>query len=266
MDAIKDILENIWVQRGIWAFAVVIFSGLIYLAITKFLSKKEQQGAKYVSEKKNKTFIRMLKSIVGYLLATVTILMVLQIYGVDVSSMLAGVGILGIIIGLALQDGLKDIFRGFDIVSDNYYAIGDVITFGENTGQVVSITLRTTKIKDINTNNIVSIANRNINQVETISDAIYLNIPMPYEVPLKKADEILSSIIPILKKDKDITNAEYKGLNKLNDSSMDYLFMVNCSPTQKLQVRRKALHVIISTLEENKISIPYPQLVVHSKK
>lgn len=266
MDTIENIVENVWVQRGIWAFSVVIFSGLIYLAITKFLSKKEQQSTKFVSAKKNKTFIRMLKSVVGYLLATVTVLMVLQIYGVDVTSMLAGVGIVGIIIGLALQDGLKDVFRGFDIISDNYYSIGDVIVFGGNTGQVVSITLRTTKIKDINTNNVVSIANRKIDQVEVVSDAIFLNIPIPYEVPLEKADKILSSIIPVLKKDKDIIDAEYKGLNKLEDSSMNYLFLVNCPPAQKLKVRRKALHTIVATLAENKISIPYPQLDVHSKK
>jgi len=265
MDIIKDILENGWVQRGIWAFVVVVFSGLLYFLISKFLNKKEERSSKIVDTKKNKTFIRLLKSIVGYVLATVTILMVLQIYGVDVTSMLAGVGIVGIIVGLALQDALKDFFRGFDIISDGYYAIGDVITFGENTGQVTSITLRTTKIQDINTNNIVSIANRNIDQVEVVSDAIFLNIPMPYDVPVAKADKLFNTIVPILKKDKDITNVEYKGLNKLNDSSMDYLFLINCAPTSKLQIRRKVLHTIITMLEENKISIPYPQLDVHTK-
>lgn len=266
MDVINNILENTWVQRGIWALVVVSFSGLIYFIISRFLSKKEKRNPKLLSQKKNKTFIRMIKSIVGYLIAIVTILMVLQIYGVDVSSMLAGVGIVSIIIGLALQDVLKDIFRGFDIISDSYFAIGDVITFGENTGQVISISLRTTKIQDINTNNIVSIANRNISQVELVSDAIYLNIPMPYEVPVEKAEKILGSTISSIKKIDNVTDARLLGLNKLNDSSMDYLFAINCSPNLKLQTRRKALHTIVTTLEENKISIPYPQLDIHNKK
>ena len=265
MDVIKNLLENTWVQRGIWALVVVMFSGLIYFAISRFLNKKEKRNSKLLSQKKNKTFVRMLKSIVGYVLAIITVLMVLQIYGVDVSSMLAGVGIVSIIVGLALQDALKDIFRGFDIVSDDYYAIGDVIKFGENTGQVVSITLRTTKIQDVNTGNIVSIANRNISQVETVSDAIYLNIPMPYEVSVEKAEKILKSTIPLIKKDENVTEAKFLGLNKLNDSSMDYLFAINCPPSLKLPTRRKALHIIVTTLEKHKISIPYPQLDVHKK-
>ena len=169
-----NILENTWVQRGIWSLAVVLFSGITYRIISKFLSKKETKNSKILSDKKNKTFIRMLKSIIGYILTIITVLMVLQIYGVDVSSMLAGVGIVSIIIGLALQDALKDIFRGFDIVTDDYYDIGDIIKFGENTGKVLSISLRTTKIQDISSLNIVSIANRNISQVEVVSEAIFI--------------------------------------------------------------------------------------------
>ena len=114
MDAIKELLENTWIQRGIWALIVVLFSGLIYFVISRFLSKKEKRNPKLLSQKKNKTFIRMIKSIIGYVLVIITVLMVLQIYGVDVSSMLAGVGIVSIIVGLALQDALKDIFRGFE--------------------------------------------------------------------------------------------------------------------------------------------------------
>lgn len=266
MDVIEDIFQNIWVQRGLWAFVVVLFSGFIYFLITRFLSRKEKRNTRILSQKKNKTFIRILKSIIGYVLAIVTILMVLQIYGVDVSSMLAGVGIVSIIIGLALQDALKDIFRGFDIVSDDYYNIGDVITFGENTGQVISISLRTTKIKDINTNNVISIANRNIDKVEVVSDSIYFNIPLPYEVPVEKAEKILGSTITHIKKIDKVTDANFLGLNKLSDSAMEYLFAINCPPNFKLQTRRKAIHTIVTTLEKNKISIPYNQLDIHTKK
>lgn len=266
MSIFEKVINNIWFQRGLWAFIVVLFSGFIYYLISRFLNKKEKQNTKLISQKKNKTFIRLIKSVVGYVLAIVTILMVLQIYGVDVTSMLAGVGIISIIVGLALQDALKDIFRGFDIVSDDYYNIGDVIIFGGNTGQVISMSLRTTKIRDINTNNIVSIANRNISQVEVVSDAIYINIPLPYELSVEKAEKILNSTIPQIKKDENVTNAEFKGLSKLSDSAKEYLFIINCSPSLKLQTRRKALHIIITTLEKNKIHIPYPQLDVHNKK
>lgn len=266
MDTIKSIIENVWVQRGIWSLIVVLFSGLIYFAISRFLTRKEKANTKIMSQKKNKTFIRMLKSIIGYILTIITVLMVLQIYGVDVTSMLAGVGIASIIIGFALQDALKDIFRGFDIVTDGYYEIGDIIKFGDNTGQVLSISLRTTKMQDINTGNIVSIANRNIDQVEVVSGDIYLTIPMPYEYTIEKSEKILKEAVTKLKKQANINDANLYGFTSIGDSALNYLVYVNCDPTLKLGVRRQALRTIVTTLEGHKVHIPYPQLDVHSKK
>lgn len=266
MEAIKNIIENVWVQRGIWSLIVILFSGLIYFAASKFLAKKEKANTKILSQKKNKTFIRMLKSIIGYILAIVTVLMVLQIYGVDVTSMLAGVGIASIIIGFALQDALKDIFRGFDIVTDGYYEIGDVVKYGDNTGQVLSISLRTTKIQDVSTGNIISIANRNIDQIEVVSNAIYINIPMPYELPVKKSAKIAEDIVKAIAKNDNVTSTSYLGLNDFADSYVKHLIEVDCEPINKLGVRRAALRTIADILETNKIAIPYPQLDVHTKK
>ena len=123
MDFVKDIIENVWVQRGFWSAIVILFSLFIYHVITKILNGKEKKSSKLMSNKKNKTIIRMLKSVVAGGLSIITVLMVLQIYGINVTSMLAGVGIVGIVVGFALQDSLKDIIRGFVIISDNYYEL-----------------------------------------------------------------------------------------------------------------------------------------------
>ena len=125
-----------------------------------------KKPVKRISVKRKRTYMRMLKSIICTVLAVILVLIILQFFGINVSSMLAGVGIASIIIGFALQDALKDIIRGLEIVSSNYYDIGDVIKFGDNLGQVQSINLRTTKIQDVNTMNIVSIATRNFDKVE----------------------------------------------------------------------------------------------------
>ena len=104
------------------------------------------------------------------------------------------------------------------------------------------------------------------NAILVVSDAIYLNIPLPYEVPVENAEKILKTAATNIKKHADVTDASLLGLNKLNDSSMDYLFAINCPPSLKLSVRRAALHTIVTTLEASHISIPYPQLDVHTKK
>lgn len=266
MDFIEDIVGNVWVQRCFWSALIILLSILIYAIVARFLTKKEKNSSKILSNKKNKTFIRMLKSIVGYTLGVFTFLVILQIFGVNVTSMLAGVGIAGIVIGFALQDALKDIFRGFEIISDSYYSIGDVIKFGNNTGQVLSISLRTTKIQDINTMNIVSIANRNIDQVEVLSGNIYIPIPLPYELKVKDAEVIMEEIVKTLEKRDTITSAKYQGINAFSDSSLNYQIVVTCDPVNQLQVRRDTLKTIVLALEDHKLSIPYPQLDIHTKK
>ncbi|MBQ8984953.1 mechanosensitive ion channel family protein [Candidatus Saccharibacteria bacterium] len=265
MDILSDIFKNIWFQRALWSVIIILIAIAIYAIIAKFLSAKEKRGSKLVSAKKNRTYIRMLKSIVGYTLAILTALTILEVFGINVTSMLAGVGIASIIVGFALQDALKDIIRGLDIISGSYYDIGDVIKFQDNLGQVQSITLRTTKIQDINTSNIVSIANRNIDKVEIDTGYIYLPVPFPYDIKTDKADSIMKEVTKNLAKTDLITSSDYQGLTKIGDSAIDYQVVLTCDPINRLQARRNALHTVVKTLEENKITIPYTQLDIHTK-
>ena len=218
-----------------------------------------------LSAKKRRTYMRMVKSIICTALGIIIVLIVLQFFGINVASMLAGVGIVSIVVGFALQDALKDMIRGIEIISGNYYDIDDVIKFGDNLGQVKSITLRTTKIQDINTNNIVSIANRNIDKVEVDTGYIYIPVPLPYELKVEKADLVMKEITKKLQKTDLITSADYQGLSTIADSSLNYQVVVTCEPINRLQARRNCLYTIVETLEENKITIPYNKLDVITK-
>ena len=266
MDFIEDFIKNAWVQRLIWSVIVILVSIVIYRIIVKILSSKENKNSRIMSNKKNKTLIRVLKSVAAGVISIVAVLTLLEIYGVNVTSMLAGVGIASIVIGFALQDSLKDIIRGFVIISDNYYEIGDVIKFGDNLGPVTSVTLLTTKIQDINTMNTVSIANRNVDKVEVDPGYIYIPIPFPYEIKVEKAEAVIEEMLKKLRQHKNIHTADYQGITKLDSSSLNYQIVLTCDPTTRLQTRRDALRVIITPMEEHKLHVPYNQLDLHTKK
>ena len=217
-----------------------------------------------LSTKKRRTYLRMLRSIIFAIISVIVLLIVLQFFGINVSSMLAGVGIASIIIGFALQDALKDIIRGLEIVADDYYSIGDIVKYGSTIGEVQSITLRTTKIQDINSMNIVSIANRNIDQVEIVSEYIYIPVPLPYELKIADADAAMQDIAHAVRKAELIKTCDYQGLTAIASSSLNYRIVVTCDPANILQARRNALHAIVATLEARKIAIPYDQLDVHT--
>ena len=225
---------------------------------------KPLRPPKIFNSKKRKTYLRMLRSIIIAVLGIIVVLIVLQLVGVNVSSMLAGVGIASIVIGFALQDALKDIIRGIEIVTNDYYDIGDLIWFGSNVGQVISINLHTTKIQDINTMNIVSIANRNIDKVEVDTGYIYIPVPLPYELKIKDAEEAMSAIVDQVRKDSLIKSCDYQGLTNIASSSLNYQIVLTCEPMDRLQARRDALGLIVATLEKRGIPIPYTQLDIHN--
>lgn len=266
MNFIEHLIENVWIQRIFWSAIVILLNLLIYHVVARILNGREKKNSKIMDNKKNKTLIHMLKSIVAGILGVITVLMVLEICGINVTSMLAGVGVAGIVIGFALQDSLKDIIRGFVIVSDDYYEIGDVVKFGDNLGPVVSVSLLTTKIQDINTMNIVSIANRNIDKVEVDPGYVYIPIPMPYELKVEKAEEVMKEIVKNLQKQERIITAAYQGITKFDTSALNYQVVITCNPANRLQARRDALRTIYTTMEVNKIHIPYTQLDLHDRK
>ena len=265
MKIIENIINNVWFQRAFWSIIIILIGLIVYRMISNFLKTNESKNPKLLMSKKNKTFIRMLKSIIGTAIGIIAVLTILQIFGINVTSMLAGVGIASIVIGFALQDALKDIIRGFEIVSDGYYEIGDVVKYGNNTGQVLSINLRTTKIQDINSMNIVSIANRNIDQVEIVSEYIYIPIPFPLSAKPDNIKDAIDDIVKAINKSPNVTSAAYQGVTDITNSSINHQIVLTCDPMNKLQVRRDALGTIVDSLREHKIAVPHSQLDVHQK-
>ena len=131
---------------------------------------------------------------------------------------------------------------------------------------ILVLGLKTTKIKSLITGNIISIANRNIEQIEVVSNNIYFNIPLSYELKQNKVDKVLEEIVNNVKKIDNIKDCNYLGPNNLNDSSIDYLIGLEVNDVdKKRQSRRDVIKEILIVLEKNNIEIPYNQLDIHNK-
>ena len=266
MEKLLKIWETAEKSKIINSIVIIAVSIILYKIFSYILDKSEKkENLRLLSSKKSKTYIKLVKSLIRYVFIAITTLMLLQANGIDVSSVLAGVGVLGVVFGLAIQDWLKDIIRGSSIISDNYFAVGDVVKYKDIEGKVLVIGLKTTKIQDIRTNNIISIANRNIEEVEIVSDLIYITIPMPYEVPVEKAEKTINRIIGIISGQEDVENCRYLGINELADSSVKYLVEIKINPLKKLQARRNLLKITLKEMAKDGIEVPYNQLDIHQK-
>ena len=89
---------------------------------------------------------------------------------------------------------------------------------------------------------------------------------MPYELPVKKSEEIAKEITKRIAKSANVLSTSYLGVNDFADSYVKHLIEVDCDPVNKLAVRRAALRTAADVLEEHKVAIPYPQLDIHNKK
>lgn len=266
MEWIKNVFEKISSYNMIHSIIIIIVSIVLYNIVSIIVTKIAEKTPKGIlSTKKGKTYTKLIRSIIRYIFIIITILVLLQANGINVSSMLAGVGIISVVIGFAVQDALKDIIKGFDIISDQYYQVGDVIKYGDVEGKVLSIGIKTTKIEDVRSFNIISISNRNIEQVEVVSHLINIDIPMPYELKVADAEVVLMDIVSLVKSLKNVENCEYRGVNDLAESSVKYQIKVYCKPVDKMQVRRDSLRCVLIGLEKNNISVPYNQLDIHQK-
>lgn len=263
MEDIKNHVSHFLESKLVQSFIIILVSVFIYNLIKHFLINGKTVNEKM--NKKSKTYVKMLVSILRYTFSIVTVLVLLQINGVDVSSMLAGVGIASVIVGLAVQDALKDVIRGISILSDDYFKVGDVVKYNEIEGKVLELGLKTTKIQDIRNQNIISISNRNIEQIQVVSHSNDIVVPIPYEISVEQAEKAIDYIITEIKGLEKIEDSYYKGICEFGSSSLNYMINISCKPESKPQTIRDVLRVIVLGLDKHGIEIPYDQIDVHTK-
>ena len=266
MDFNKFIDDNPWILKVANSLMVILLAILLYIIITNIIINKiEKKYHSKLKGKKSSTYIKLFKSVLRYLFIIVSLFIILKIYGVNITAMATGVGVFGIIFGFAIQDALKDIVKGLDIITDSYYQVGDIIRVDKYTGKVLAIGIKTTKLEDIFEKNIVSISNRNIEKVEVLSHMINIDIPLPYDLSLKEAESTIKYISDEISKIEKVENVEYRGVNNFADSSIKYQIKVYCPPIDKVQTRRDSLTCILRCLEEKNINIPFTQIDIHQK-
>ena len=265
MEETQNILEKILANNLVRSVIVIFISIIVYRLLHKLILSKQKSTRHSRISNRNKTYLKVLTSIIRYTFIAITVIIVLQINGVNVDSILAGAGIIGIVIGFAVQDALKDIIRGSTILTDSYFQVGDVVQYGDIMGKVVSIGLSTTKIEDIKTFNVISIANRNIEQIQVVSDTVDIMVPLSYELPINRAENILKEIVNEVEKINEVTKVSYEGVSYFKESNIDYLLRFHCSPSILRPVTRKVNGIILRVLEKNNVEIPYNQLDIHQK-
>lgn len=242
---------------------------LITKAVSRLVKRFINSNAKEINDKKRNTIFVLINSIVKYCLIILACIIILGSWGVNVTGFITGLGIAGVVGGLALQDALKDIIMGCNIILDNYFVVGDYVEINGFSGEVVEFGLKNTKIRDVN--GVTSVlANREITNVINYSLKSFsfpINIDVAYEENHEKVIKILDKVIEdLVKENKYVKKGSSAGINSLDESSIKYLLNITCNPKEQFLAKRQVLLKVKESFDKNKVKIPYKQIEVHNGK
>lgn len=220
-------------------------------------------------EKRARTISRILRQASAVLVWSVTVMLVLGEFGVDLKPILAGAGILGLAVGFGAQTLVKDVITGFFILLEDQIRVGDTVTAAGCTGVVESVNLRTTVLRDtdgtthIIPNGAITVVT---NATRDWSRAL-LDVGVAYEEDTDRCEMVLREVGDSLEKDpvfgkKLLGPFEYGGVVKFGDSAVVLRLVVKTHAHDGPTVLRELRRRVKKALDKAGIEIPYPHVKV----
>lgn len=256
------------------AILFIVFIFIIISILFKIVNITVEWYAEKINAKDDRnlsgSLFPLLQKIAKILLFALGVVIILAKFKVDISAFVVSLGVGSLAIALAAQDTISNMISGFIIMIDRPFRIGDRIRYADNqTGDVVEIGIRSTKIQDFD-NNIVIIPNNEIVKSRLVNitypttlTRVVVEVGVAYGSDIQKVkrimlqaaqeDEFLSSLLP-----PDVF------FIKFGDSSLDFRLIARTDDYRNAWAMQCRIRERIYELfNKEGIEIPFPQRVVH---
>ena len=207
--------------------------------------------------------------LIGIMLAFFGVGLVLGALGLDVTTLLAGVGVVGIALGLGAQMLVRDVINGLFILLENQYQVGDVVQVAGVSGQVIEINPRRTVLRDLD-GNVHSVPNSAITVATNMTPGtsrINLNVSVAYEEDIDRAIRIINEVCAELaqeRKEDIIEPPRVLRVDALGDSGVDIKILGDVRSFTQWELMGELRRRIKKRFDEEGIEIPYPhRAIVH---
>ena len=211
----------------------------------------------------------LLKSVVTGIVVAVFTTMILAELSVDVAPIVASAGILGLALGFGAQSLVSDFLAGTFMIFEDQYGVGDEIDLGEAVGTVEAVSLRVTRLRDIN-GTVWYVRNGEISRVGNMSQnwaRTVLDISVAYHEDLVKVRRVLQEVAHDLWDDEDfkgrvIEEPSVWGVESLGFDGVVVRVALKTAPLEQWSVARALRERIKARFDFEGIEIPLPQRVV----
>lgn len=250
-------------------FQIIIIC-IVTKGLVEFVDPKKGIVRKLRNDDKpdgNKTVASFTSKILKYVIYIGAGLLLLTVFGINPSSLIAGLGVGSAVVALAAQDFVKNLISGFSIMADKPFLVGDWIEVGLNQGTVLEISFRCTKIQTSD-NTVVTIQNslfttENVVNWSRMKQRRYLfNIKLPLETNVNQIEKIIKKIKFVLNNIDDVdkntiqVNFDTIGLDSMNIIISMYTNIIVYG--DYLAFRENVNEQILKILESENIKMAYP--------
>jgi small conductance mechanosensitive channel len=232
------------------AIGYLIYKLLLYLVNKSFTLRMRRFK---VDERRQKTTNIIINNIIKYTFGVIIIFTLLGIFGVNAGAIVASIGVVGLAIGLAIQDTLKDVISGIFILVENQFAIGDIVMIGSFKGEVIFLGLKSTKLRS-ETGEIRILSNRNILEITNYSlekTATYIDINLAYDNDVSVVNKMFDSVSLKLSKDTKCV-IKYMGIANVADK-ITYRIRVEVDAKHQEELKAMILADIKESIDSNEV-------------
>lgn len=263
-------LWNIIIEDGpnlvfkILLFLVIVFG---FRKLASFVQTIVERALERSHLKLSELLRRMMVSIVRNLIIVLGVLIALSQVGISLGPLLAGLGVVGFVVGFALQDSLSNFAAGMMILMYRPFDVGDLIEAGGVSGKVSHMSLVNTTILTLDNQTIV-VPNNKIwgDVVRNVTAQTMRRIDMVFGVSysddIPKTEKVLQEIL--VSHEKVLRDPEpIVRLHELADSSVNFIVRPWVNKEDYWEVYWDVTRAVKMRFDEEGISIPFPQRDVH---
>ncbi|MGB6873869.1 MAG: mechanosensitive ion channel family protein [Dehalococcoidia bacterium] len=255
------------------AIAVAVFlicRPIIRSAIKRIVSHRMAGEDETDIQQRTDTLSSILVKIAGIIILILAVITILPEFGVNITTLIAFIGVGGLAIAFAAQSLIRDFIAGFFILLEDHYSIGDVVSIAGVAGVVEDISLRRTVLRDID-GNVHSVPNGKVELSTNMTkkySRVNLNVSVGYGENLKHVIDTINRICQEMAEDpqwKDdfITTPSALRVDKLGDSGIDIKILGDTKPSKQWAIMGELRLRLKDAFDSEGIEIPWPHTKVY---
>ncbi|HDZ60127.1 MAG TPA: mechanosensitive ion channel family protein, partial [Candidatus Pacearchaeota archaeon] len=260
--ALSDIIEKI--LGYLMIIFIVFYATKGIIQIVDHLVKKEIKKRTEKQKREDTSMVKVMGVIVKVIIWTLALLMILSNFGIEITPLIAGIGVGGIAIALALQTILGDLFSAFAIYLDKPFQEGDFIILGNDMGVVKHIGIKTTRIQTLQGQELVvsnsELTSSRINNYKRMQKRrIVFGFGIEYNTPVRKMEKIKSIVKKIIDKEK-LAELDRVHFKEFGDFSLNYevVYYLKTSDYNKYMDTQESINLSLKeAFEKEKIGFAF---------